>query len=189
MAISERIKNLCHEMLVDFTPTQAARRAGMTEKTARSHVYQILQRKEVAEYLAKIAKAQAEKINLTAEKVLHEISCIAFADITSYYKYIEPINDQKGRWALKSLDELTKNQRAAIAEYYPGKYIKLHSKDAALDKLGKYFKLYTDIDATINNLFVLAPIKYGGKEVIFDVGKAAPKVIATPAPKDIDKSS
>lgn len=171
--LTEQMKLFCREYIVDHCPVRAMVRAGYSKKNANSNAYKLMRKPQVIEHLAEVAKEASDKNDLTPEKVLKEITRIAFSDVTSFYKY----STAKKKYVLKSLDELTADQKAAISEYKPGEYIKLHSKDSALDKLGKHFKLYTDIDATVNNLFLLPTMRLDGAEVVFKVGKPAPKVI------------
>ena len=72
---------------------------------------------------------------------------------------------------LKPLSELTREQTAAIAKYAPGEGYTLYNKDGALDKLGKYFKLYSEVPALVQNFVVMPTIKINGKEHIMEVGR------------------
>jgi hypothetical protein len=96
---------------------------------------------------------------------------LALSDVKAYYKW----STKKKRYVLKSLDELTAEQSAAIAKYEPGKGYTLYNKDGALDKLAKYFKLYSDIDQTITNFVLMPELKLNGKPMEFNIGEPAPK--------------
>jgi hypothetical protein len=109
----------------------------------------------------------------TAECVLGELSGIATANLAKYYK--KTVKRKKEFWVLKDLDELTEGQQRCIMEFKPGEYLKLHSKDGALDKLAKHFKLYTDLEAGTANFNLMPVLRISGKEVIFEVGKPAPQ--------------
>lgn len=171
MPLTEQQRNFCREYLKDYSPARAMLRAGYAKSTAYKNAHTLMNNPEVAACLAKMAAKVAEKAELTAERVLEEMRRIAFSDLTSYYKW----SPSKKKYVLKALDELTTEQKACISEYKPGEFIRLHSKDGALDKLGKHFKLYTDIDATVHNFVIMPELRIGGKEVIFEVGKPAPK--------------
>lgn len=176
MPISERKKNFCHEYVKDFSPVKALMRAGYAASTANKRSGWMMKDPDVIEYIKQITAKALETTGLTADKVLGEIQRLAFADHTQFYKW----SDTKQKYVLKPIDELTSDQRAAVAEYKPGEYYKLYSKDSALDKLAKYFKLYSEIDATVTNFVLMPTVKYGGKEVVFEVGKPATK---TPSQK------
>lgn len=168
------MQKFADEWLVCRNQAKAALAAGYAPRSVNIHATRVFNHPLVQEYIKPLLKELTEKTHLSAERVLEEIARVAFANLGDYYKL-----DAKGKkFVIKELDELTKAQQACISEYAPGKHIKLHSKDSALDKLGKHFKLYTDIDATVNNLVIMPVVSLNGKEVIFDVGRPAPKVTA-----------
>lgn len=171
MPLTEQQKNFCREYLTDFTVVSAMKRSGYAVKTAEKQGYLILKNPEIAAYIKELMDNHKAKLDLTAEAVLFEIKKLAFSDHIGFYKW----SDKKKKYVLKAPEELTADQRAAVSEYKPGEYYKLYSKDAALDKLAKYFKLYSEIDATVTNFVMMPTMKYGGKEVVFEVGRPAPK--------------
>lgn len=172
MSISPRVKKFCEEYLIDRNQVKSYIRAGFSKKAARYDAARVFWRPEVQAYLKPLMERLTEKTILTAERVLEEMARIAFANLADYYT-------RKGdKWVIKELHELTPAQQACVCEYEPGKFIKLYSKDSALDKLGKHFKLYTDIDAVVNNLVVMPELRIAGKEVVFEVGQPAPKISA-----------
>ena len=167
--LTEQQKNFCREYVKDFIVEKAMLRAGYSPKTADKNGYLLLKNPEIAIKIKELMERHIQKQELTADAVLSEIRKMAFSDHIDFYKWSE----KKKKYVLKAPDELTPEQRAAVAEYKPGEYYKLYSKDAALDKLAKYFKLYSEIDATVTNFVVMPTLTYGGKEVVFDVGKPA----------------
>lgn len=171
-SITEIEKRICHEYLIDNNKLQACVRAGFTDRDARGHAYRIFERPRVIAYLKPLLQQLHAKTQVSAERVLEEMGRIAFANLADFYK-------PKGKTMVpKELHELTPAQQACLAEYIPGKHIKLHSKDGALDKLGKHFKLYTDLEAGITQFVVMPVLKISGMEAIFNVGLPAPKIAA-----------
>jgi phage terminase small subunit len=67
------------EYLIDLNATQAAIRAGYSEKTAEQIGYQLLQKTSVAATIAKGQEKRAGKLELTAEKVLADIEATRLA--------------------------------------------------------------------------------------------------------------
>lgn len=63
----------CKEYLKDLNATQAAIRAGYSEKTAKEIGCQNLTKVNVQEYLSKQLSERIEKIDLTVENVLNDI--------------------------------------------------------------------------------------------------------------------
>lgn len=165
-----KMKRFCEEYAIHLNQQKAFDAAGYKGyKEGPSGVFRL---PSVQAYLKVLMGDMANKNKLTAERVLEEISRMAFSNIVDYYK-------KKGKaWVLKDLNELTPEQLAAIEDFKPGKHLKLYSKDQALDKLGKHLKLYTDIDPTVNNLVIMPTLRISGKEVVFEVGKPAPKITA-----------
>lgn len=139
------------EYLIDHNAYQAALRAGYSATTAHSESHTWLDHPEIQPLVVKVAKKQADKLELTAEKVLGELAKIAFLNPKSLYN-----SDGK----LKSIHELDDETAACIVnieeeELFDGygkdrrsigrtKKIKLASKIDALDKLGKHLKLFND---------------------------------------------
>lgn len=170
--ITEQQKHFCREYMQHFVVMRAMRAAGYSAKTASRNGYKMLQNPDIAAYLKELMAAQQQRQELSADAVLSEIRRLAFSDAISFYRW----NEKKKKYVLKSPDELTTEQRAAVAEYKPGEYYKLYNKDAALDKLARYFKLYSEIDATVTNFVLMPELKLNGKPLVFEVGKPAPKV-------------
>lgn len=172
--LTPKQKRFCEEYLIDHNQVQASIRAGYSKRSANIHATRVFWLPQVQAYIKPLMEKITQKTLLTAELVLEEMARIAFANIADYYKQ----DPKTKKWKIKDLNELTPKQQACISEYSPGEFIKLHSKDSALDKLGKHFKLYTDIDAVVNNLVVMPTLQISGKEVVFEVGRPAPQITA-----------
>lgn len=165
--ISEKRKRFCHEYAVDFNGRRAAIRSGYSAKSATVQASMILDDPNVQKYLQSLLAKQEVKLGITAQRVIDELGRLAFHDVGSYYK-----RKSRNRMVMKELDELTTDQRAAIAEYDPAKKImKLYSKDPSLDKLGKHFKLFSDLNDQVHTFTVMPELKLGGKTIIFNVGE------------------
>ena len=141
------------EYLKDFNGSRAAIAAGYAKKGAHVRAAELLRNRKVQALLAKLTKKHADKLDLTAEKVLAELSKMGFANILDYMRV-----DEDGALAL-DLSELTREQAAAIQEYTVDATggtgdgerklvmrtrFKLADKIKALELLGKYLKLFTE---------------------------------------------
>jgi hypothetical protein len=167
----ERIRLLCREYLVDFNQVRALMRAGWTEVTANKNGWKIFQRPDVIMYLKELMDERNKKVDLTADTVLEELRRLALSNIADYYKW----SDKKQKYVLKPLSDLTREQTAAIAKYEPGEGYTLYNKDGALDKLAKYFKLYSEVDAVVTNFVMMPELKLNGVPMEFNIGKPAPQ--------------
>jgi len=63
----------CREYLIDLNGTQAAIRAGYSEKTANEQAAALLAKPSIKEYVQSLMDARAAKIEITAEDVLGDI--------------------------------------------------------------------------------------------------------------------
>lgn len=169
--ISEKRKRFCHEYVVDFNGKRAAIRTGYSAKSATTQACLILSDPRVQEYLKKLTAKQEAKLKVTAERVIDELGRLAFSDIGAYYK-----RDEAGNVILRELDELTVEQRAAVVEHdVEKKILKLASKDPSLDKLGKHFKLFSELNDQVHTFTIMPELKLGGKTIIFNVGEPVKK--------------
>lgn len=82
MKITKKQKLFIEEYLIDLNATQAAIRAGYSEKSARVHASKLLTNANIQECLSEKMNERSKNAEVNAEKVLNELSSIAFADLT-----------------------------------------------------------------------------------------------------------
>lgn len=141
----------CLEYLKDLNATAAYKRAGYKFKTdtvARVESSKLLAKPYIAEKIQSAMNKRAEKLEITAERVLTEIARIAYVDISKAY-------DENGR--LLPLHLMPEDVRRAIAgvevveERVDGEVVgeirkvKFWDKKGSLDLLGRHLKLFTDV--------------------------------------------
>jgi phage terminase small subunit len=129
------------EYTKDWNGTQAAIRAGYSPRVANRQAYVTLRDPLVAGEIQKRARKLSVAADVTADRVLRELARIAFADTTHV------IRITRGRIEVVDTDQLTTDERAAIAEIRDtenGIGIKFHDKTKALELLGKYHGLFVD---------------------------------------------
>ncbi|WP_202758258.1 terminase small subunit [Delftia acidovorans] len=80
LGLTEKQQRFVDEYLVDLNATQAAIRAGYSADTAGSIGHENLQKPEIALAIAEARKAQQERTQITADRVVMELGLIAFAD-------------------------------------------------------------------------------------------------------------
>lgn len=141
---------------MDFNATQAAIRTGYSKNTAAVIGSENLRKPNIQAFIAKLKQPIEEKLELSAERVLHEIKCLAYAKPSDYYK------QENGKMVLKGLFELTDAQQRAIrhVEVRNGKVVsyELYNKDPSLDKLGKNLKLFTELNETVHSFTMMGNV-------------------------------
>ena len=139
------------EYLVDLNATQAAIRAGYSERTAQMIGSENLSKPIISE---KIALAQAERskrTQVTSDRVVTELAKIGFSDLrrvfTAQGHIIDPADwDDDTAGAISSLEVVhthkpNKDNDGPIEHTYK---IKAWDKNSALEKLGKHLGMYVD---------------------------------------------
>lgn len=81
MALNDRQKRFCEEYLIDRNATQAAIRAGYSEKTAHSIGNENLKKPEIEKYITELKEKQSKRTEITADKVLRELGMMAFSEV------------------------------------------------------------------------------------------------------------
>ena len=71
--LSEKQKMFCKEYLVDLNATQAAIRAGYSEKTAKAIACENLTKPYLQEYIQELMSKRANKVDISAQDVLQDI--------------------------------------------------------------------------------------------------------------------
>jgi phage terminase small subunit len=142
MALTAKQAMFVKEYLIDLNATQAAIRAGYSAKTANVIGPENLAKPCVAAAIQEAMDKRAEKIEITADKVLQEIAKLAFANIQDFY-------DESG--ILKDINSLPRDVAVALSsskinltEACAVQEIKLHDKKGSLELLGRHLKLFTD---------------------------------------------
>ena len=95
----------CNEYIIDFHATNAAKRAGYSERTAYSMGSALLKKPEIQEKIREIKEDVFRSVGVTQAKTFRELARIAFFDIGEIYD---------GNGKMLPLNELTQDQRAAI---------------------------------------------------------------------------
>ena len=133
------------EYLIDGNATQAAIRAGYSEKAAAEIAYENLRKPQISLAIEQAFKALQAKSGVTPEQVVKELARIAFADMGEFATW-EP-----NGLRLRDSGELTPDVLAAVAEV--GETVgektntlrfKLHDKVKALALLGKHLGMFAD---------------------------------------------
>ncbi len=133
------------EYLVDLNATQAAIRAGYSVKSAARIGVELLNKTQVREAIAANQAKRAQRVEITADRVVSELARIAFADPRDLMEW------GPSGVKLKDSADLTKEQAASVAEVSEtttkdGGSLKLkkHDKVKALELLGRHMGMFKD---------------------------------------------
>ena len=135
------------EYLVDQNATQAALRAGYSKATAKSQGSRLLTKVDVKAEIAKRQMKVADKLELTAQRVLEELTMLAFYDPAD----IALCKDENGEpIEIKSPRDIAKlplHIRKAIVGWSWDRNnnftLKFAPKQATLNLLGQHYGLFT----------------------------------------------
>ena len=150
---NSRHERFCREYIKDLNGKRAAIAVGYSAKTADAAASRLLSNVKVQTLVATLTKKHADKLDLSAEKVLSELSSVGLSNMLDYIRTTEEGS------AYVDLSNLTREQSAAIQEVTVDEYVegkgkharkvkrtklKLVDKIRSLELLGKHLKLFTE---------------------------------------------
>jgi len=150
--LTDKQKKFCEVYVRTFDRLMAMQEAGYSLPKNRSGGSQIklidktfeniMKSPAVVEYINLLKQSVASRIGVSMDAIIEEYRRLAFANMADYVSW-----DNKGVTILKSSDDLTEAQKAGVVEITEtttkaGKVvrIKLHSKQASLDRLFEILK-------------------------------------------------
>ncbi|OON35615.1 terminase small subunit [Izhakiella australiensis] len=101
MALTDKQEMFCREYLIDLNATQAAIRAGYSEKTARKIGSENLSKPDVQNRIAELKVQRNEQVNIDASYVLRrlvEIDQMDVLDIVRDDLSLKPVTDWPASW-------------------------------------------------------------------------------------------
>ncbi len=159
MALTAKQQRFVDEYLIDLNATQAAIRAGYSEKTARSISNENLTKPDIQAAIAKGMQARSCRVEITQDMVLRELAKIGFSDIRKVVRWgetmVRMVDAEEGEaedmvpyhgLALIDSTEIDDNTAGAIAEVSQGKdglKVKLHDKKGALVDIGRHLGMFS----------------------------------------------
>ena len=140
----------CKEYLVDLNATQAAKRAGYSEDTAKQIGSENLSKPAIAERIQKGMDARVIAVGIDAEMVLAELCKLSTYNVQDFIV--------EGTDGLRAISDLDRDHAAAITEITTSKIVgkdgdddtvietkvKLADKGKNLERIGRHLKLFTD---------------------------------------------
>ena len=139
--LTPKQQRFVEEYLVDLNATQAAIRAGYSEKSAARISVELLNKTQVQKSIEKAQAKRAERTEVTADRVVTELAKIAFADPRDLMEW------GPDGLVLKDCRTIPDAAAAAVSEVSESKDgIKLKKLDKlkALELLGRHLGMFTD---------------------------------------------
>jgi phage terminase small subunit len=151
--LTQKQARFVQEFLLDLNATQAAIRAGYSEKTASAQASRLLTNVKIKKILSKLQSKEAERLEITKERIIDELAKIGFANMLDYMR-AGPDGDPH-----LDFSQLTRDQAAALSEVTVEDFkegrgedardvrrikFKLHDKKGALVDLGKHLGMFKE---------------------------------------------
>ena len=146
--LNERQKRFVQEYLVDLNATAAAKRAGYSQRTAKSQGQRLLTNVDIQAAIQKRQEKLQGKLEITQERVLEELAAVAFANGTDFATITK-----SGMVRIIPTEDVAEDKRKAVAGIKEGQWgteIKLHDKVRALELLGKHLGVFDSNNASTN---------------------------------------
>ena len=159
--LNPKQKRFCEEYIVDLNATQAAIRAGYSERTAGSQAHDLLKKPEIQTYIAKLQEAIATHSD-------HRRPGTRRASGDRVLNVADVVEADRNGIVITNLDELPLTVQAAIAEVSSfsresaegnittSTKIKMHDKLGALRPLAQHLGITSDFNVAVHTL-----AKYG----------------------------
>lgn len=149
--LTPKQQKFIEEYVVDLNATQAAIRAGYSEKTAYSMGSRLLKDVEIVNALTKYRASLAKDNDITPQRIVAELAKLGFSNMQDYMR---PTADGD---PMLDFSQLTRDQAAALTEVTVESYkdgetekqvkrvkFRLADKRGALVDLGKHLGMFTE---------------------------------------------
>ena len=136
-----------NEYLVDLNATQAAIRAGFSEKTAREQGYRMFTNVRIQGAIQQGLKKKLSKPDNLSDRVISELTKIAMVDIKDFLKFdkdgvvLKNSDDVDGTMINEVSSRTIENETEQGTNRRVNLKFKLHDKMKALEMLSKYLGL------------------------------------------------
>ncbi len=145
MSLTPKQARFVEEYLIDLNGTQAAIRAGYSPKTAAATASRLLRNVKMRAYIAELMAPAVKAAELSAERVLKEMTRLAFYDMTAL------LDVDDGKITLRDPTSLPEDLRRAIVGIKPVEVgdehqyeCKFADKQRALDSLARHLQMFKD---------------------------------------------
>lgn len=149
--LNDKQRQFCAEYLIDLNGAAAARRAGYSEKTARTIAQELLVKPECVAVIQSLMAERAQRTQVTADNVITELAKIGFADIRKLFAgdgTLLPVYEWPDGMAaaVSSVEVDALFEGAGIERKQIGvtQKVKLWDKPKSLELLGRHLKLWVE---------------------------------------------
>lgn len=137
------------EYLKDLNQVQAAIRAGYSEASAENNAHRLMEVEGIKQAIASATAKRLNDLEITNERILRELACIAFINAKSFYddhgnlKPVSQWTDEMGA-AVGSIETILKNAEAGDGIIDRVFKFRKWSKEKALEMLMKHRGMLED---------------------------------------------
>ena len=173
--LTKRQERFCREYIIDMNGTAAAIRAGYKADNAKVVACNLLAKPELRSTISRLTRQANTRLDLTAERVLYELACIAFVNMQDFTRVgadgepqLDMSNLSREQWAALNeySEDATGGQNEGERRLVVRRKIKLNDKTAAPALLGKHFKLFTEKHEHGFSDDVIAKLREGRQRVL-----------------------
>mgnify|MGYP001953772418 CR=1 FL=1 len=161
--LTAKQQRFVEEYLVDWNATQAAIRAGYSEKTAQQMGAENLTKPMVAEAIEKEKRKISERTSVDQDRVLNELARIGFSDLRKLFTpdgKVKPPEewDDAAAAAISAIEVVSKptgetDENGELVFEHVHK-IKVWDKNSALEKIAKHLGMFTERVELTGNITV-----------------------------------
>lgn len=138
MALTEKQKLFCNEYLIDLNATQAAIRAGYSEKSARQIAQRMLTKDDIQEYMQKIMNDKQSGLIASQDEVLETLTAVMRRQqkeqVVTSERHRRSYFDEEGR-------KVTEDTEVPVTVEID---TKISDVNKAAELLGKRYGLFSD---------------------------------------------
>lgn len=145
--LNEKQRRFVAEYLVDLNATQAAIRAGYSEKTAHSQGPRLLEHVGIQAAIAAANQKRQHRTEITQDRVLQELARLGFSDLRRIFaedgRLLRP-----EEWpddvaaSVASIEVVTRSVGEGDVEHVAK--VKLWDKPKAIEMIGRHLAMFTD---------------------------------------------
>lgn len=141
-------ERFCREYVIDLNGTQAAIRAGYSEKTANEQAAQLLAKLSIKNKIKELQNKIQERTEITADMVVNELAKIGFSNVQDYISSGNEIADiskvdKKKAASVGAIETVTKTRTVGETEVTETTTkFKLYDKVKALEQLGRHLGIF-----------------------------------------------